>query len=640
MRRASMVLVVMAISFPLCWSKPGVQLVSSLPSPQMVGTPIWLEAKPTVDGDAEKQRRLLRFRFSVSVEEGPFRILSDFNGGTGFVWRPDLYEHEARVKVTMRNTSTKESFESELPFRILPRANNGIPVVSLTPVPLVALFSSPPCPKGSDFRVAFHRAGDSSRVMRTNSEPCRGDRTNNIYVAGMRADSTYEMRAEIIAGSAPQAGQSVSFRTGLADGAFPPSKVIVPADRKSSSEEQLLLLTADRPTATDLEGNIVWYVPTREQALVRMLPGGRFLTLSPGGSSSSGRVQTLTELDLAGNIVRQTNMAIIAEQLEKRMGVKSICKPNGGLCIAGLHHDAIRLKNGHTIAIGSLERMFPEGAQGSEDPIDIMGTLLIDLDENLEVSWIWNAFDHLDVSRKALGDEKCRGKGGGLPCAPVYLGDVANDWLHGNAVSYSHKDGNLVLSLPEQDWVIKIDYQDGKGSGKVLWRLGEGGDLKSDTNDKLAWFSYQHDAAFEPAGADTLVLFDNGHRRQKKEEKKDDKDGNKQDKDKDADKNASATEKPEEKAHSRGQVWKIDEQARTATLLVNADLGGYAPYMGSAQRLSNGNFHFTASTIRSNASQNGRSVETTPDGTIVYTLETVSAYRSYRIADLYTPPRK
>src|SRR6185369_11024282 len=109
---------------------------------------------------------------------------------------------------------------------------------------------------------------------------------------------------------------------------------------------------------------------------------------------------------------------------------------------------------------------------------------------------------------------------------------------------------------------------DGKGTGKVLWRLGEGGDLKSDTNDKQSWFSYQHDVAFEPAGSDTLVLFDNGHRRQKKEEKKDDS-AVKDDKDKDKDKSW----KPPDEAHSRGQVWKIDEEARKATLLVNADMG-------------------------------------------------------------------
>ena len=140
MCRTSLPLLVLAISFRLCWSKPGVQLVSALPSPQMVGTVIGLEARPTLDGDPDKQMRLLQYRFSVSVDGTPFRLLSDFNGGSGFVWRPDLYEHEARVKVTIRNTSTKESLDSELQFRILPRANAGNPAVSPTSVPLVALF--------------------------------------------------------------------------------------------------------------------------------------------------------------------------------------------------------------------------------------------------------------------------------------------------------------------------------------------------------------------------------------------------------------------------------------------------------------------------------------------------------------------
>ena len=84
---------------------------------------------------------------------------------------------------------------------------------------------------------------------------------------------------------------------------------------------------------------------------------------------------------------------------------------------------------------------------------------------------------------------------------------------------------------------------------------------------------------------------------------------------------------------------RIYEEGRKARLLVNADMGAYAPFMGSAQRLSNGNFHFTASTVRNHASRYARSVETTPDGKIVYMPETRPVYRSTRIADLYTPPR-
>jgi hypothetical protein len=211
----------------------------------------------------------------------------------------------------------------------------------------------------------------------------------------------------------------------------------------------------------------------------------------------------------------------------------------------------------------------------------------------------------------------------------VFLTQAANDWLHGNAVSYSRGDGNLTLSMPEQDWVIKIDYANGKGSGKVLWRLGEEGDFKLESSEVKPWFSYQHDAAFEPPGSNMMVLLDNGQRRKEKpKESKDSKDG----------KDEKAV-KPKDPS-SRGQVWKIDEAARTATLVTNADLGVYAPVMGSAHRLSNGNYHFTAGAVRKDGNVTSKAIEVTAEGKIVFTLDTPgnTTYRSNRVADLYTPP--
>src|SRR5262249_6982276 len=152
----------------------------------------------------------------------------------------------------------------------------------------------------------------------------------------------------------------------------------------------------------------------------------------------------------------------------------------------------------------------------------------------------------------------------------------------------------------------------GNGSGKVLWRLGDGGDLAVQSAEKFPWFSYQHDGGFEPPGSDTLLLLDNGQRHKKKD--------------------------PE--AHTRGQWWKIDEKARTATLVMSADLGVYSPWVGSAQRLSNGNFHFTTGAVLKDISFAARSIEITPAGKVIYALESTGAliYRSNRVADLYTPP--
>lgn len=49
-----------------------------------------------------------------------------------------------------------------------------------------------------------------------------------------------------------------------------------------------------------------------------------------------------------------------------------------------------------------------------------------------------------------------------------------------------------------------MDWKNGKGSGKILWRLGNGGDFKVEAKDPNPWFSYAHDIGFEPAGSNML----------------------------------------------------------------------------------------------------------------------------------------
>ena len=45
---------------------------------------------------------------------------------------------------------------------------------------------------------------------------------------------------------------------------------------------------------------------------------------------------------------------------------------------------------------------FPAGTQGSSGPIDIVGTVVIVLDTNLQVVGYWNAFDHDCAGTAAL----------------------------------------------------------------------------------------------------------------------------------------------------------------------------------------------------------------------------------------------
>jgi hypothetical protein len=223
--------------------------------------------------------------------------------------------------------------------------------------------------------------------------------------------------------------------------------------------------------------------------------------------------------------------------------------------------------------------------------------MLMVLDQDLQVVWTWDAFDHLDVNRGPILGEVCGGPG---PC-PL---SGAVDWLHENAISWSPADGNLLISVRHQDWVIKIDYANGTGDGHVIWRLGQDGDFTVSSSDPSPWFSHQHYSHY--LDDSTLILFDNGNTRQA----------------------------IDPNAHSRGQVWKLDEDARTATLVVNLDVGNYSPELGTAERMPNGNYVFDSGS--QGGGLFGQSIEMLPDGTKVYVQEVAARdYRSFRMSSLY-----
>lgn len=604
-------LLVAAVS---CAAAPfSVRLLSNAASPQAVGVNVNLQ--PFVEN---APKGMLVYRYSVSVNNGPFRIIRDYSQETSFVWSPELYEHGATVRVSVRVNETKEVANAELPYRIVPRVKGPVSQITPTAHPLIALFSAPACPQGSKFQVAYRREG-SETISRTPAQPCRVSLTNNVYVAGMRADTDYHMRSEVVAGGNVQSGAWMPFRTGILDGNFPPVSVAVPRASGSTISEPVIMHSAasvnsgKRPFATDLDGNIVWYLPSTD-FLTRISPGGRLMVLAEGANSvnSMRRHQIVREYDIAGGVVRETNIGRVAEQLE-RFGIHSDCRKGGKECVSGFHHEALRLSNGHVLAIAGLERMMPAGTQGSKDPVDVLGDIVVDLDEELQVVAVWNLFDHLDLKRASLYNATCKIGPGSGGCPAIFLAETANGWTHSNALNYIPSTGDFLISMPEQDWVLKVDWRDGKGTGKILWRLGKDGDFTAKTDDPSPWFSYQHDAGFEPVGSNFLSILDDGHQRFAKDPK----------------------------ALTRGQLWKLDEETKTATLVHNADLGVYAIAVGSAQRLKNGGYTFEAGFINP-GSVYARAVETDSSGKIVYALQIdgVVVYRSFRLDDIYSAPAK
>ncbi len=568
-----------------------IQLTPSLPEPQPVGTRVTWTVTATDSNPGAQD-----YRFNVRSPGGTFRLVRDYSPSTTLTWAESEREGIYDLQVLVRNKSTNTVTSFVRSYMVSSRVTGGVPVVSVTANPLVALYSAPPCPAGSRMRVRFGISGQGF-TQSTPLKPCVPNVSMNFYIAGMLANTQYTLKHDILTGPLIETGPTLTFRTGAASGNFPSALVLRPATPPNSLQYPVLLLnhiTRQIVMATDLSGRPIWYYNYPAGTIGRAVAGGTFLLLineSVGG-------QILREVDLASNTLRETNVSRVSEQLQAR----------GEDRITSFHHEITRLPDGKIAVLGSIEKILTD-VQGPGQ-VDVLGDMIIVLDTNLQVLWTWNSFRHLDVTRKAVLNETCTN--GAAGCPPVLLRPIANDWTHSNSITYSAVDGNLLLSMRHQDWVIKVDYRNGSGTGNIVWRLGKDGDFAISSSDPYPWFSHQHDAGFNINGNQIFSVYDNGNTRR-------------------------AFSNPD--AHSRGQVYQVDESNRRVSLTLNADLGQYAAAVGTAERLANGNYHFDSGFIVSGSNPPfAQAVEVQPNGSIVYTLQSGDVtYRSFRMEDLYTP---
>ncbi len=561
-----------------------VKLTPSLPPPEPLGTVVSWSAAVSGQGSGT-----LWYRFRTRMGEGEFRMVRDYGPPSTLEWTPVDREGIYQVEVSVQDKGTGEIATDSVYFEWISRVTDR-PAISETAHPMVFLYSAPGCAAGSRMSVQFEAEGVPAQ--KTSAKACHADASMNFYLAGMRSGTTYTVRQVVESGTgAASGGPALKLTTPDVSPAIAGYNVVKPLP---DGEKDGLLLQAtiyQMAVATDLSGNLVWYYPGAVSFLTRAEPGGYFFAIGQNPSADPS-YQFVREVDLAGNTVLETNAARVSEQLTA-MGMRAI---------NSFHHEAERLPDGNIMVLANTEQIFTD-VQGP-GPVDVIGDMIVVLDRNLQVVWAWDAFDHLDVSRAAVLGETCRPTDGG--CPPFYLADVANDWLHGNSLDLT-PDGNILYSARHQDWLIKIDYNNGQGSGEVLWRLGKDGDFAINSADPQPWFSHQHDSRFESGDGTMLMVFDNGNTR-----------------------NAA-----DPNAHSRGQVLRLDEANRTATLALNADLGDYSFALGATQKLANGNYHFGLGYLSGDRSQ---AVEVDAAGNTVYALEAaVPAYRSYRVSDLYTP---
>jgi hypothetical protein len=184
---------------------------------------------------------------------------------------------------------------------------------------------------------------------------------------------------------------------------------------------------------------------------------------------------------------------------------------------------------------------------------------------------------------------------------------------------YSPDDGNLVLSIRHQSWVIKIDYANGHGTGDILWRLGNGGDFTLlNSTSPADWFyaqHYAHISSSNSTGVLQMTMFDNGDDRIL------DASGT----------TCGSTGAPD--CYSRPAIFQIDENTKTAQILW-AFPTVYSFWGGDIQELPNSNLFVDVNTPADNLS-GARILELTQEANpqTVWQLD-INGQNSYRTTHL------
>lgn len=669
----SLAAVLGALSAPVHATVKIVEFKPSAASPQAIGTSITWTAKATDTNTSQ-----VTFQFSVAPPGGTLAVVRNYNAGThngttwtarNLIWAATQAEGVYKLQITAKDFTTGATDSRTVPFRVTPLATGSTPVVVATANPLVALFSAPSCPAGSTMRVSFQPASGDVPAVTTSWVNCHPPATMNFEIAGMYESTAYNMFSQTETSGNMVNGPTVSFTTGAL-----PSKIVFPQitmnknpGANTDTNDWMILHSlialgkvAHYPqVVTDLYGKFLWYYvqPGAGSLLTRPLQGGGFLAIQSGAGwdVKAQANQIARQVDLAGNVLHETNTGILQQQLialgdSNAQPCSSITNPVvGSACLGGLHHEVTQsFPNGYTALLADIEKIFPAGTQGDTTglPVDIIGDVIIVMDENWQVVWYFDTFDHdtgppqLDINRPPVLGETCIAKQGG--CPPVFLlgpgiAPKAHDWLHANSVYYwpapqnGTSKGDIIWSSRHQDWVMRVNYQDTAGTGDILWRLGPCGDFtfNNTNNDPWPWNSHQHEVAMENDGAGPLSLFDNGNTRVSPPS---------------GPHSSSGCLAGTGSGDSRGMALTVDETTMQVTPVISQDLGVLSIAMGSAQLLEDGNFFFEAPFVVKTLNKTvSYAIELYPtagtvNGTQVLNQEATEGYRGWQFPSMYAPP--
>ena len=391
--------------------------------------------------------------------------------------------------------------------------------------------------------------------------------SHRVLVFGMHAQTAITLQAVSAAGARWARSAELSFTTGELPLHLPLAELVRHDPRRTYRGWTLMTVTAGSrigqmkmdpqfvPTAVmyDMEGRPVWY---HEHGLPRVGDAryfdGRVLVQSMGSIHEPKLIAL--EVDLAGRAV-WTGPLQPLDTVHRHH-----------------HHHFQKLASGNYLGLrNNVVRK-------------VMGDVIVEMTPDHQVVWTWSSLDHI------------------RPDMAKWDGKTVHDYTHGNSLHPDPDRGVVYYNSRHQDAVYKIEV----ATGKVLWKLGAGGDFTADPAAKTPWFLKAHGVELQPDG--NILLYDNGmHSR----------------------------------PFSRAVEYRLDEAKMTAHIAWQydgaPDNGFLTVYWGDADRLPNGNTLITAGTLEEKT--HSRIFEVTPEGRRVWEIKlphskagnTVGVYNSQRL---------
>ncbi len=268
----------------------------------------------------------------------------------------------------------------------------------------------------------------------------------------------------------------------LADSArMEPGPTLLDTARKDESTAYIIIV--------DAAGKVVWYMPSAANASTWRVPTGQFLTID----AARGLIR---EIDMAGEEIVSYHSSQSHAAVGSSMPVD----------VAEFHDDVIKLSAGgpylSSIADESTTvNNFPldENNVNLTGPAVVRDEPIVEFDTTGAIVNRYNFLDLLKPTRIGYDGTE------GLP--------TAANWADVNSITRDASDGGFVVSLRNQDAVVKFASED----GSLQWILGPNANwagfeqyLLTPEGTPFRWQYHQHRAQVTPTG--TILVFDNGNR--------------------------------------------------------------------------------------------------------------------------------